>query len=108
MHTTTIGTLLQEFNDDQLLAIKADRYERERLQAEKEELASTTATAEALPENATHELHIDELKTEERQGQDKEQESVPEQEAEPEQETGPEQEKDSTKENILQDQEAPQ
>ena len=31
-HTTAIGTLLEEFTDDQLLlAIEMDRYERERL-----------------------------------------------------------------------------
>ena len=46
-HTTAIGTLLEEFNDDQLLlTIETKVYGCERLRAEKGELTSVQASTE--------------------------------------------------------------
>ena len=44
MHTTEIGNLLEEFNNDQLLLmIETEGYERERLRVEKEAEAAARA-----------------------------------------------------------------
>ena len=57
-----IGNLLEEVTDDQLLlTIEADRYERKCLQAVKEELASAQASAEVLPEGATQVRKVEDV-----------------------------------------------
>ena len=52
-HTMVIGTLLEEFNDDQLLAIEMHGYERACLQTKRKALAPTQTTTE----NTTQEPH---------------------------------------------------
>ena len=65
-HTKAISLLLEEFNDEM------DGYKHERLQAERDAMVSTQATVEILSKRATQELHNEELVTEERGGQDRE------------------------------------
>ena len=81
-HTTAIVTLLEEFNGDQLLhAIETKGYEREHLQVEKEVVASSQASTEVLPENATQEP-----KEEDVMHPEQEQSPATEQDKEPKQE----------------------
>ena len=52
MHTTAIGTRLEEFTNDQLLlAIDMDKYEREQLRAEIDSVAQTQRKEEASHES---------------------------------------------------------
>ena len=61
-HTTVIGNLLEEFNDDQLLlSIETEGYEREHLQAEKEAKTAAQASAEVLPEGATQVRKVEDV-----------------------------------------------
>ena len=59
-HTTVIGNLLEEFNDDRLLVtIETKGYEHEHLQAEKEAEVATQVSADVLTERATQETKED-------------------------------------------------
>ena len=60
--TTTIGALLEKFNNDQLLlAIETEGYECERLQADKEAEATEQASAKVLHEGATQEPKVEDV-----------------------------------------------
>ena len=81
-HTTVIGNLLEEFNDDRLLVtIETKGYEHEHLQAEKEAEVATQVSADVLTERATQETKKEEVKH-----VDPEIEQVVEQATEPKQE----------------------
>ena len=52
-HTMTIRHLLEEFNDDQmLLRLDSEAYEREHIQAEKEEAIGTQTSTDPMTEEA--------------------------------------------------------
>ena len=60
--TTTIGALLEKFNNDQLLlAIETEGYECEHLRAEKEAATAAQALGDVLTEGATKELKQEEM-----------------------------------------------